>query len=130
MGQLAHFPAVPPMPAVARILSHYDRAKVEAFIEVAIGLLDTLDGDPDAETDDPDLEANGDDESGAYAEWHTLRAVQRKQGQCLVNAYGSEDDEDDDSDCGHDEGEPDFARRFRDGPGCPIADPDRGENGE
>ena len=42
--------AVPPMPAVARILARYDRDKLEAFISVAIDLIDTLDGphDPDA----------------------------------------------------------------------------------
>ena len=59
--------ALPVMPAVARILSHYDRAKVEAFVEVAIGLLDTLDGELDAEEDDP-TEANGDELDGTGAE--------------------------------------------------------------
>lgn len=43
----------PPMPAVARILSRYDRPKLEAFLSIAIDLLDTLDGEPDVEEDDP-----------------------------------------------------------------------------
>lgn len=52
---------MPPMPAVARILSRYDRPKVEAFIAVALDLLDVLDGDADAELD-------GDDADGDFAE--------------------------------------------------------------
>jgi hypothetical protein len=55
------FPAVPPMPAVARILSRYDRPSLSAFIAVAIDLLDTLDGDTD-------LEATGDEEDGSFTE--------------------------------------------------------------
>ena len=57
--------AVPPMPAVARILARYDRLQLEAFLSVAIDLLDTMDGDPDAEDDDPseeDSEDQGNDE--------------------------------------------------------------------
>jgi hypothetical protein len=51
MGALEQFPGtLPPMTAVARILARYDRDKLEAFISVAIDLMDTLDGphDPDA----------------------------------------------------------------------------------
>lgn len=56
--------ALPPMPAVARILSQFDRQQLAGFIEVAIDLLDTLDGDPDlemtgAEDDFMDHRANG-----------------------------------------------------------------------
>lgn len=43
----------PPMPAVAAILSRYDRQQLEAFVTVAIDLLDVADGDPDAEVEDP-----------------------------------------------------------------------------
>ena len=42
----------PPMPAVARILSRYDRPQPAAFIAIAIDLLDTL--GPDTE-DMPDF---------------------------------------------------------------------------
>lgn len=45
--------STPPMPAVARILARYDRASLESFLSVAIDLLDTMDGDPDFEEDDP-----------------------------------------------------------------------------
>lgn len=44
----------PPMPAIARILSRFDRAQLEGFISVAIDLADAMDGDADdAEDDDP-----------------------------------------------------------------------------
>ncbi len=45
-----------PMPAVSSILSRFHRPQLAAFIEVAIDLLDTLDGDPDAEAVDDDCE--------------------------------------------------------------------------
>lgn len=53
-----------PMPAVARILSRFDRPTLEAFLSVAIDLIDTFDGDPDLEDDDPaeDADANEDDD--------------------------------------------------------------------
>lgn len=46
---LHHAASAPPMPAVARILSRFDRHHLAAFIAVAIDLLDTLDGDNDSE---------------------------------------------------------------------------------
>jgi hypothetical protein len=49
------------MPAVARILSQFDRPKLAGFVEVAIGLLDAMDGDADEE-------ANGDELDGSSAE--------------------------------------------------------------
>ena len=52
---------IPPMPAVARILGRYDRSQVEAVIAVAIDLLDVFDGEPD-------LELNGDEVDGDFAE--------------------------------------------------------------
>jgi len=56
-----HPAAIPPMPAVARILARYDRRSLEAFLSVAIDLLDTMDGDPD-------IERNGDENDGSFAE--------------------------------------------------------------
>ncbi len=50
------FPSIaPPPPAVTRILTRYSRSQIEAFIEVALALLDTIDGDADLE-DATDLE--------------------------------------------------------------------------
>lgn len=46
---IAAFPTLPPMPAVARILARFERDQLAGFIAVAIDLLDTFDGDPDAE---------------------------------------------------------------------------------
>jgi hypothetical protein len=46
---LIHPRAFPPMPAVARILSQFERPQLASFIEVAISLLDQEDGDPDVE---------------------------------------------------------------------------------
>jgi hypothetical protein len=42
-------PAAPLM----RLLSRFDREKVEAFAEISVALLDLVDGDPDREEDDP-----------------------------------------------------------------------------
>ena len=53
MGRIARFPGITPAPAVMRILGRFDRPTLEAFLAVAIDLLDTLDGDPDTEDDDP-----------------------------------------------------------------------------
>jgi hypothetical protein len=52
---------LPPMPAVARILARFDRAKLGSFVEVAIGLMDLEDGDPE-------IEANGDEEDQSFPE--------------------------------------------------------------
>ena len=52
-GSLSAFPATPPMPAVARILARFEREQLAGFIAVALELIDTLDGDTDAEEDDP-----------------------------------------------------------------------------
>ena len=53
---------IAPMPAVARILSRFDRPALESFLSVAIELLGVMDGDPD------DSEAVGDEVDGNGAE--------------------------------------------------------------
>lgn len=58
---IQHPRAIPPMPAVARILSRFDRQQLEGFIAVAIDLADALDGDPD-------IEPNGDELDGSMGE--------------------------------------------------------------
>lgn len=47
-------PGMAPAAPLMRMLARYDRAKVEAFVEISISLLDLMDGDPDTE-------ANGDE---------------------------------------------------------------------
>ena len=56
----------PDMPAVARILSQFDREQIEGFTEIAIGLLDVVDGDPDAEEDNQDCCVAFDDTGGRH----------------------------------------------------------------
>jgi len=127
-----------PMPAVARILSRYDRCKVEAFIEVAIGLLDTFDApdDPDepdfssrsdGQPGDPaDHEHSGDEEAGAYAEFTSLMAAQRRSGACLINSSGHEDDEltgDVQDGAGAEDEECAWFRGKSGAAGCPVSDP-------
>ena len=48
-GSVSAFPATPPLVAVARILGRFDRPTLEAFMTVAVELLDIADGDPDFE---------------------------------------------------------------------------------
>lgn len=100
----------PPMPAVAQVLSRYCRLEIEAFIEVAIGLLDVIDGDPDCEADD-------------------------RGGESLPVPEGWDRPVDDDT-VDPDLEETDIEDAFAlsaaaleygsDGPGCPIGDPDYG----
>ena len=95
------------MPAVAAILSRYDRNKLASFIEVAISLLDTLDGDPEAEehpledafvSHDPYFAyTDSDGRDTAWAEWHTRGRHKLVRGEHEA-ADQCEDDEDDDPD--------------------------------
>lgn len=76
MPNLIRHPAsLPRIPAVAAILARYDRRKVETFIEVAISLLDTLDGDADREDDDADSENENRFPGTGWAEWHTFASL-------------------------------------------------------
>lgn len=52
---------LPPMPAVTRIFSRFDRDQLAGFIAVAIDLADAMDGDPD-------IEPNGNEEDGQFTE--------------------------------------------------------------
>ncbi|OJY68608.1 MAG: hypothetical protein BGP16_05005 [Sphingobium sp. 66-54] len=66
------------MPAVAAILARYDRASLEAFLSVAIDLLDAMDGDPDVEDDDPSgdtLDISGEAPTDNGAEMYAIRPV-------------------------------------------------------
>jgi len=85
---------IPPMPAVARILSRYDRGKLAAFVTVAIDLLDVMDGDPDLEEDDPSGVADEDGINTLVGDGSFLG--QRGPG-CPISDPGG---------CEHDGGEP------------------------
>ena len=90
------FPTIPPMPAVARILSRFQRDQLASFIEVAIGLLDIADPDHDLE-DNGDDELTGDEQDAAWTEHHTRGRHKLASGMSEPFA-DHEDDEEDDSD--------------------------------
>ena len=58
-------PGLAPAAPIMRLLSRFDRTKIEAFAEVSIALLDLIDGDPDLEDDDPAGQMT-EDEISAY----------------------------------------------------------------
>ncbi len=112
--------AMPPMPAVARILARHDRQHLAAFIAVAIDLCDAMDGDIEAEPvtwteavevrsqglilpDDSELA--GDEADTGWIEWQTMRGSQ-KRGPNIAKAH--EDDEEDDDDTSVEDGREGF----------------------
>jgi hypothetical protein len=99
----------PPMPAVTRILSRFDRPQIEGFIAVAIELLDTFDGDSDSEpitvpedlraefdnTVPDEIEANGDELDGNPAEddfWPHAEPLDGSAGCVFSDGNEIEDD--------------------------------------
>jgi hypothetical protein len=151
---ILHHPSLPPrIPAVARILSQFDRPKLEGFIAVAIELLDVVDGDPDLESDPcnegepefdpqsrelvnahPNTDPNSDAEQSAWVE----RLDQTKPALTHPSGYlqADEDAEDDDGDGDCTDDEPAFSAAQRrianaggNGPGCTISDPDAEHDG-
>ena len=121
-GSVSALPQIPPMPAVARILARFERDQLAGFIAVALDLLDTIDGDPEAE-DNADREAtDGDGSDQAWVEWTSMRAAQKRGHNLLA---GEEDDEEDDpsGQCDEDGVNTDLAMRRGNGAGCPISDP-------
>lgn len=80
----------PPMPAVARILSRFDRAQLEGFISVAIDLADALDGDADLEPE----EDKGEEERGEQAGWSN--GIDQCKLSAGAMAWHHDDAEDDD----------------------------------
>jgi hypothetical protein len=114
----------------ASLLNRHSEHEIAEAIEVLVDVLDLVRGDPDLEPggDDEPLEANGDTRDAAWIEWQNMRGSQ-KRGPNIASE--NEDDEEDNEDCGFDEGEPDFVtlRDLDDGAGCPIADPGEFEDG-
>jgi hypothetical protein len=124
------------------ILNRFNRDELGNAIEVLVALLDIWDGDPDdQDTSDAEddfaltglanayAQRNGpgcfisDIGETAYVEWDKLSPSLK--GVRNITGRDNEDDEEDNEDCGLDEGEPDYVRvRDHDGgAGCPIADP-------
>lgn len=105
-------PGMAPAAPLMRMLSRYDRAKVKAFVEISISLLDLMDGDADSESNGDD-EPTGDELDAAYTEWRPRRPRFRADGSIVETFTDSEDDEDDDASedddpggCEHDGREP------------------------
>lgn len=128
-----------------RLVSLFERDEIEDAVDALIAALDARAAalDPDAPIFTPclrdGLPGDGEDaepevESGGWPEWHSLRAVDRRAGtlfpQYVEGGYPPhEDDEaggdEDDGNFAEDE-ESARARVMMDGPGCVIADPDKG----
>ena len=135
---IRHPAALPPMPAVQRILLRYarhDRETLEAFLSVAIDLLDLLDGDSDFE-DNNDREAHDGDDQGdqAWIEWHTRGSHKLRRGiaeptgnDCYGNSLREDDEDDDAAEQDDHEGQCDedgVNTAFgASGPGCMLSDP-------
>lgn len=137
-----------PMPAVARVWAQFDRAKLGGFVEVAIGLLDMADGDPDLETTAAEDELGechayggpgceiDDPDSAAWVEWHTMRGAAKQGPNTTIGAEDAEDDEGGGDDA-QSEDEPGFdpanrrwANRLAEGAGCGLSDDDAGDERE
>ncbi len=54
-------PGMAPAAPLMRMLSRFDRQKVEAFAEISIAMLDLLDPEPDLEDDDPSGQCDEDE---------------------------------------------------------------------
>lgn len=116
------------MPAVARILSRFERDQLARFIAVAIDLLDTLDPDPERENNADREASDGDNRDQAYVEWTSMRGAAKRGPNILA---GEEDDEEDDpsGQCDEDGVNTDLGLAMTSGPGCKISDPDAEHNG-
>lgn len=102
-GSISAFPATPPLVAVAAILGRFDRQTLEAFMTVAVELIDIADGDPDLE--------NATDLEDDHALSPLALGFDTGRGPgCAVCDTDEDDDpaeEDDHSGCEHDGREPD-----------------------
>lgn len=145
-----------PLPSWDNLLA-IPRADLEALIAQAIEAADSRDGDPDIEAngDEQDhdfaedeeghfgahhgyvslqLSAPGcpisDPDHSSWPEWHTMG---RHKARTFNQSLPEEDIEEDDEDCGGDEGEPYFndpMSRASASPGCIISDSDKGVDDE
>lgn len=115
-------------------LAAFDRTAIARSIEVLVGLLDLIDGNPDDE-DNGDHEPTGDENDQAYIEWQTMRGSQKGGPNILA---GLEDDEDDDpgeeddpsGQCDEDGINTNLTAQWASRPGCAISDPDEDDNSD
>lgn len=107
LNTIPHPATIPPMPAVARILSRYDRDHLSAFISVAIDLIDILDGDTDLEEMDAE---------DSFSFSGPAQPYLNDGPGCPFSDEGGQRDEDGVNTLG----------TPHDGPGCPFGDPGGG----
>jgi hypothetical protein len=111
---------VPPA-AVMRVLQQFDRAELEGFISIAIGLLDVADGDADIEN-----ATNIEDDFALTGNAQTFAELSGPG--CPIADVGEVDDEAEDDDpagqCDEDGINTDYGRTLSGSPGCPISDND------
>lgn len=77
-----------PGPDLVQVLTRIERAKLEAFVEVTIGILNVLDGDAEAEPDVDRCEADDDHPGPIHPRWKGVKPVSLDDdhGRCLI--YG------------------------------------------
>lgn len=113
-------------------LDAFDRAAITRSIEVLVGLLDLIDGNPDEE-DNGDDEPTGDEEDAAWIEWNQMRGGQKGRPNILA---GHEDDEDADpgeeddpsGQCDEDGINTNLTAQWASRPGCSISDPEEDDD--
>jgi hypothetical protein len=139
-------PHLAPVAPIARVLSQFDRAKIEAFAEVAIALLDLQDGDADAEVTDAEDdfatftgdgpgcpladpgeadEDCGEEERGEQAGWHNGVDQSALLLGCLASHHDDAEEDDPSGICDEDGVNTALeSLRRHAGPGCSIGDGD------
>lgn len=109
-------------------LAAFDRGAITRSIEVLVGLLDLIDGNPDVELNGDEHDSDGDEKGDqAWIEWGTMRGSQKGGPNILA---GHEDDEDADpgeeddpsGQCDEDGINTNLTAQWATGAGCTISD--------
>lgn len=127
MSAVVPFAAAVPAPpaAITRILARHPRERLEAFVTVAIDLMDALDGDPDLEPE----EDMGEEERGENRTWIETIDQRRIAAFALTYAEMDDDAEEDDPSGQCDEDCYTGPAQRGGGPGCSISDSGEIEDG-
>ena len=92
-----------------RLMSCFDPRQLAGFVDVAIGLIDLAEGDPDME-DNADREASdGDDQDVGWTEFHTRGRFKMNPGVLSADGQPLEEDDED-----YDAAEEEYLRQRRD----------------
>ena len=127
-----------------RLMSYFDPRQLAGFVDVAIGLIDLSEGDPDLEEGADREASDGDDRDVGWTEFHTRGRFKLNPGVLSpAGQHVDEDDEENDAPEDDDPGEEDdpagmvdedgvntvtergyFGLPIGTGPGCTISDDD------